>query len=120
MLGISLLTWWYGQGWSQVASSIPRRLHATIKLFSADTLLRTLFAPWRRIVSYPGKSLSDHFRAMIDNIISRIVGFLVRLSVLISAVLALVIITVFGVIELVVWPLLPLAAVASLIKGILP
>jgi hypothetical protein len=89
-------------------------------MFSVGTLLRTLFAPWRRIVSYPGASLSAHFQAAMDNLVSRAVGFTVRIFVLVAAALAMVIVAIVAVIEIIAWPLIPLAIVAGVIKGIMP
>jgi len=79
-----------------------------------------MFAPWRRIVSYPGASMSDHFHAWLDNLVSRIIGFLVRFFVLITAGLTLIIIFLFSIAELVIWPCVPVVAVAAIVKAILP
>lgn len=118
MLAVSMLSWWYGQGWAQVLGSLGRRLQKTINAFSVGTLLRTLFAPWRRIISAPGKGISGHLYAALDNLVSRVIGFIVRLFVLIAAILMLATVLIISVIELVIWPLLPVALVICLIEGL--
>jgi hypothetical protein len=88
--------------------------------FSIGSLVSTLFAPWRRIVSYPGTSLNDHFHAWLDNLVSRIIGFLVRFFVLLAACISLLVIGLLSLIELAVWPCLPVLAIGLIIKSLLP
>lgn len=88
-------------------------------MFSAAQLLKTLFAPWRRIITYPGASLADRWKAWGDNLFSRIIGFVVRLIVLLAALVALTIVAVVTAIEMLLWPLLPLAIPGCLIAGLL-
>ena len=118
MLVLAFFSWWYGRGWRQVAGSF-RRLRAVSQLFSVGQLLRTLFAPWRRIITYPGASLADKWRAWGDNLFSRMIGFVVRLIVLLAAAIALAIIMLLTALETILWPLLPLAIPGCLIVGLL-
>ncbi len=120
MIPLQFLSWWYGQGWLAVAASLPRRSRMAVEAFSINSLVQTMFAPWRRIVSYPGASLGDHFHAWLDNLVSRIIGFLVRFFVLLVAGLTILVITLLSVVELVVWPCLPVIAIAAIVKAILP
>lgn len=85
--------------------------------FSVPILLRTLFAPWRRIITYPGSSLEAKVRAFGDNIVSRAIGFVVRLLVLLTAFVMSGLALIFGLLALILWPLIPLAVVALLVKG---
>ena len=119
MFIISFFSWWYGKGWVQVLESFKPRLVAVMNLFSVQQLLKTMFAPWRRIISYPGASLGDKFRAWGDNLFSRTIGFFVRLFVLFSALLISMLIMVITAIELVVWPALPPAIFGCLVVGAL-
>ena len=118
MLALEFFTWWYGQGWLLLARNVQRRLVRTSHLFSLPILVRTLFAPWRRIMTYPGAGLQAHVRAATDNVVSRLIGFVVRLLVLFTAGLILSFMLLLATVELIIWPLLPLAAVAAIIKGI--
>ena len=87
-------------------------------MFSAQILLRTLFAPWRRIVTTPGAGLDAKLRAVGDNLVSRAVGFTVRLIVLFTAGIMLLIVGIVAIVELVAWPLVPVAAVLLFVKGV--
>lgn len=118
MLLISLFSWWYQDGWALVVKSFRKRTTDIIESFSVTMLLRTLFSPWRRIISYPDKNLAANFYALLDNIISRMVGFSVRLMVLIGAALILVISLIITLVELVLWPLIPPLIVFLLVYGI--
>jgi hypothetical protein len=118
MLVFSLFAWWYGPGWKNVVSSFSKRLSGVAEIFSANQLLKTIFAPWRRIITYPGASLAERWRAWIDNLFSRLVGFGVRIFVLLAALVVLIITSVVTMIEILVWPLLPIGFLICLILGI--
>lgn len=113
----AFFTWWYGQGWRQVAGSFQPRLHAVADSFSVKQLSRTMFAPWRRIITAPGRSLEDKMRAFADNMFSRVIGFIVRLFVLLAAVLVGTVIALLTVAETFLWPLVPIAVPAFVIGG---
>ena len=119
MFMLDLFAWWYGAGWAGVLTSTKNRLAALSDMFSAKTLLRTLFAPWRRITTQPGAGLDAKFRAFGDNLVSRCIGFVVRSLVLLTAGIAFVFLGVAGLLELIVWPLVPFAGVALIVKGVL-
>lgn len=119
MLVADFLSWWYGQGWKAVFASFGTRLSSVQDLFSVKQLLRTLFEPWRRIITYPGDSLAEKFRAWGDNVVSRAVGFTVRCMMLLASVLASLAAIIFTIIEALAWPLLPLAIPILIIWGLL-
>ena len=119
MFAYAFITWWYGAGWSGVLRATGKRVASLAETFSVAMLLRTLFSPWKRIITYPGASLQDHLRAFVDNLISRFVGFFVRISVLFCAGVFLFLLLLLGLAEIVIWPLLPAASVVLVIKGLL-
>lgn len=118
MLVLSFLSWWYGSGWKQMAASWRPRLRGVLNSFSVNQLIRTLFAPWRRIISPPGTNLEDRARAWGDNLVSRCIGFSVRLVVLLAALVSWLVVAVLTIIELIAWPLLPLAVPGCIIVGL--
>jgi hypothetical protein len=119
MFMLDLFSWWYGSGWTGILRATRRRFIGVSQAFSIRALLHTLFAPWKRIITSPGASISDRFRAIGDNLISRLVGFSARLFVLLAAMLTFIGLGAMGVLELIVWPLLPLLAVGLIVKGLL-
>ncbi|HEX4774114.1 MAG TPA: hypothetical protein VH234_01185 [Candidatus Saccharimonadales bacterium] len=116
---VSFLGWWYGRGWRQVANSFKPRLQGVADSFSVNLLIPTLLEPWRRIVTNPGRSLEEKWRAWADNTFSRIVGFVVRSFVLLVAGFTLIVVAVLTVIEMIIWPLVPLALPGFIVAGVL-
>ncbi len=118
MLATSFIAWWFGVGWKLVATNVEKRLHKTLASFSVPTLARTLFSPWKRIVSAPGAGIAAHMRATGDNVISRLVGFTVRVFVLLAAVLSMALILLVGIFQIVLWPLVPFLIIVFIIIGL--
>lgn len=114
----AFFSWWYGQGWIQVAQSFKPRLAVVSNSFSVRQLIPTLFSPWRRIVSDPGRSLEDKWRAAVDNAFSRVVGFFVRIFVLLAALVCMLLIALGTLLELMLWPFLPIAVPVLIILGV--
>ncbi len=114
---IAFFSWWYGNGWQRVVRSLRPRIRTVAENFSVRQLLSTLFAPWKRITTAPGRSLEDRMHAAVDNGFSRVVGFVVRLGVLVGAFVSIAIVAVLTILEMVIWPLLPIAIPGCIIAG---
>jgi len=118
MLAIGFFVWWYTGGWARTVQDLRHRCTNTLNLFSLPSLLRTLFAPWRRIIASPQAGLGGRLSAMVDNLLSRCIGFVVRLFTLIAALVMLLFVAVINLILVVIWPLLPLASIALIIRSL--
>ena len=121
MLRFDLLSWWYFKGWpwSFKYFFITRNQHV-IDFFSADDLVKTLFAPYRQTFAGSSKgSLSLRLRSMIDTLISRVVGFIVRLVLLFATVILIFMNTMVAFAGVVLWPLAPLTPPLALMLLIL-
>jgi hypothetical protein len=119
MVMFSLFSWWYHAGWAGVLVANRRRLSGLSDMFSITILLRTLFAPWKRIITYPGAGLDARIKAFGDNLVSRMVGFTVRFFVLLAAGISFTIAIAAAGIEIICWPLLPIAGIGFIIWGAL-
>jgi hypothetical protein len=117
MLVIGFIQWWYGPGWREAGQGILNRIRSTYLNFSIPILLRTMFEPWRRIVSPSQGSLGMKMRAALDNLVSRFVGFGVRLCALLAALVLIVLNLIIGGIIFVLWPLLPLLSILMVAGG---
>ncbi len=117
MLALALFSWWYGSGWGYVSKKILTTISRISESFSVKLLLNSLFDPWHRITTETGRGLAAHFQAAIDNTISRLVGLVVRIFVLISALLLTFILLIIGAIQLILWPLIPPAIIVCIILG---
>jgi hypothetical protein len=119
MLALAFFQWWYGPGWFQAWNSLGARLKRTYYGFSVPQLSRTLFSPWRRIVTPGGGSIGDRLRAILDNLISRFVGVIVRILTLTAAGIICLWWTVIAITQVAVWPFIPIIAVVLIMRGIL-
>ena len=111
MLFVDFLRWWYGAGWVLRVRMLEEHLKNVAAFFSFGTMLKTLFSPWRQniTVARADQSIGDKVSAFVDNIVSRAVGFMVRLLMSIVAIIALTVILVLNIVYVLVWPLIPLS-----------
>lgn len=114
-----MLRWWYGTGWRDALHRIGSWVKHVERAFSLTLLAQTLFSPWRRIITAPGKGIDAKVRAGLDNLVSRCVGFFIRFFVLLGALIAIALTLVSGVVMAALWPLWPLFIVFFAIKGIM-
>ena len=113
---VMAIQWWYTRGWGVFITKIVDKLRAAADFFSISLLIRTLFAPFKQIdAGKGGEALADKFQAFIDRLISRIVGAIMRLGLLIFGLVALIVISVIGFALVALWPLVPLAPIAGII-----
>jgi hypothetical protein len=119
MLFLEFFKWWYGVGWQKAIRGAFGLIKKVELSFSISVLLKTLFAPWKRIITPPGRALEDKLSAMLDNLVSRTVGFFVRIFSLITAVILMAAATIVGISIAVCWPLIPFLIVLSAIKAVL-
>ncbi|MEI6741751.1 MAG: hypothetical protein WCK71_01385 [bacterium] len=108
MLLLEFITWWYGRGFSELFIKIGQYITITWRRFSVASLARTMFDPWRRITTEADKSIQGMGRAMVDNMVSRFVGFTIRLFAIFTAIIAILAISIFGLVFIVAWPIAPL------------
>lgn len=102
--------WWYSKGWRLAAQNRWQSIGGLTRTFSVGVIVKTLFAPWKRIITPPGSSFDQRIRAIGDNMTSRAVGFFVRVGTLIGFLLLLAANVLFGFVVILLWPLMPLAA----------
>jgi len=119
MVILNLLTWWYGVGWRRQVILLKERLAKTSDYFSIDLLLRTLFAPFRQLSA--GKvdgPIGVKIRAFFDRLISRIIGGIVRLTMIGIGGVTIGFQALLGVIRLVGWAVVPVVPIIGLILSI--
>ncbi len=120
MLALEMITWWYSEGWLGFARRLWSYVKGLYNYFSVALLAKTLFAPWKRITTYGSRSVNERLRAMADNLVSRMVGFSVRLMVLVAGLILILFSLIVGLVGLVVWPLIPIAIPVLIIRTVLP
>ncbi len=115
MLFFEFITWWYGRGFTELFIRVGFYIKTIWRKFSVTALTRTMFDPWRRITTDTNKSLQGMGRAVVDNMVSRLVGFVVRLFTILSAVVCVVFIGVASLIFIICWPLAPILVILSVV-----
>ncbi len=124
MLILGLLSWWYGAGWHGRLIRMRDKLAGLADYFSIGLLLRTLFSPFRQIsAGKVGGSLSNQMRAFFDRQLSRGIGAIVRLVMIIAGLTLMVVYTVVDILLLVLWgitPLVPVIGIVLMVGGYAP
>jgi hypothetical protein len=118
MLFLEFFRWWYGDGWQEVAKRSLGIVKKVELSFSLSVLIKTLFSPWKMITTDTGKSLDDKMRAALDNLISRTIGFFIRIFSLITALILIVGAAIIGIVMTASWPFIPLLIVVSALRGV--
>lgn len=120
MLAIALMQWWYFKGWLEAGKRGLGMARSVLQSFSVPILARTLFAPWKQIValSQPNETVQMKLRKVLDNLVSRVVGFMVRSLTLIAAMILALAALITGLAIIIIWPLLPLSVLLLIAKGL--
>ena len=120
MLLIDILKWWYVPGFSVLLGVLKTTFLQTLDHFSFGTLLTTLFAPFRQIdAGAAGRSFSDKFQAWLSRLISRLVGFFVRIFIFLIGLIVLLLKAVMSLVMLIFWPVAPILPVVFVVCMVL-
>lgn len=85
-----------------------------LQFFSVTDLLKTLFAPFRQdYIDTERAPISVKLQALGTNLISRMIGFLIRIVLILCGVILVGVNTVLGLAIVVIWPLLPFAPLVA-------
>lgn len=108
---MGFLTWHYSKGIQYYFDSWKATFSWINHYFSPLLLLTTLFAPWKRLIeedSGPGFDPARSFQVLMFNMISRLIGAMVRF-ILFWAALIIVIFAFFGgLVGLIIWIVVPI------------
>lgn len=108
MLFLSFFSWWYIAGWGQLGRRAMVRVSSVLDFFSVGVLFKSLFSPFRQIsVGRVQGSLDTQLRAWGDRQISRGIGAIVRLTVIVFGLLATLMMVIVAAGLLLLWPLVP-------------
>lgn len=86
--------------------------------FSVGTMLRTLFAHWRQDrESYLTGSITGMLRVLALNTISRAIGFVIRLFMVVFWFFIEIFVSILGVVFILLWLAWPLLILVGLVTG---
>ena len=91
-----------------------------VHFFSLPQLLRSYFSPWKRMTESRGRTLSfeDLAGFIIINLISRIVGMILRTIIILSGATALVLLTITVAVFYFFWLFAPALLLVFLYYGL--
>ena len=95
-------------------------MQLVLEAFSVALLLRTLFDPFRQIsAGQSGSSFDAQVRALGDRAFSRLFGAVVRSIFILIGLLGTGLAGVFGVVELLAWPFMPVLPLAGVVLAVM-
>ncbi|MDD5729291.1 MAG: hypothetical protein PHV59_12080 [Victivallales bacterium] len=106
---MNYIDWHYFEVWPKIITLWRNTILFAYYYFSIPLHLKTLFSPWHRqkVKMRVGFHLDDFFGVLSFNVISRILGAIVRTSTIFYGLVFMLLSTVFWVIPAVVWPVIP-------------
>lgn len=118
-LKIMFLSWWYGEASAKLFNFLKHFFAYLFDLFSVKICLRTLFVPWKRdYISTEGLSIQDRFQVFLLNMVSRIVGAIIKTVTVITFCLVATGSLVLSGIIVIIWYLYPAVVISLLVFGI--
>ena len=97
-------------------AKLERMLLSTLDFFSVSMLFKTLFNPVRQIVGVSANgSIAMQLRAVIDSLISRFIGAVIRLATLLIGMLVISLQTVASLLALLIWIVMPTVPIIAVI-----
>ena len=117
---ISMVGWWYSLGWAWLVRQVFYvRLKRIIDFFSITELITTLFSPFRRdFIDTKRAPVGLKIQAFFGNIISRIMGLLIRLALIFSGLIVMAVTAVLGFFLIVLWPFVPISPILTIILAV--
>ena len=119
---VEMFFWWYAHGWSVFVKKIGGWMSSLTDFFSMDSLVRTLFKPFRQIsaeAAGDNASVDTKFQMFVDRLISRFVGFFSRLIILLVGLVLIITGAVISVIMILLWPIIPLLPVIGIVLTVM-
>jgi hypothetical protein len=102
--------WHYTRAWWELWGVWRNYIWFVGHFFSIGQLMRSWFAPFKRITERRGNTWNTEDLAayIIINIISRLIGAIARTAIILIGIIALCITIVVGIIIYTIWMLLPI------------
>ena len=117
MFLVGILSWWYGRGWLDQLHRTNDSWRTTVEFFSIGQLFATLFSPFRQISANSANDPNPFtaLRAAFDQLLSRLIGAVVRMFTIFAGMFVISLQVIYGVLVLGVWWLLPIFPVVGFI-----
>lgn len=113
--------WHYSVAYVDIVGIIRNYLWAVNHMFSVLELLKSLFAPFKRIQEEQVniiRKTEEFFANLYVNFLMRIVGFVLRTALLSIALVAFLLVIGLGLLTLLLWTILPGLVFYLFISGV--
>lgn len=118
-LFLSYFVWHYSGAFRDMVSVWLNLMWFILHFFSIPLLFRTLFSPFKRVhEEYQRTGIEDLMATFVVNIMTRIIGAIVRLCIIALGLIVLLAMTMGFILSAVLWVLLPFVTVYALYYGI--
>ncbi len=111
----TFFTWWYGRGLKDLFAFLTALFSYLRNVFSINSLLKTLFSPWKKMVGERRPGIDGLKDWMADNLISRGVGFVVRIFMLLAFLVCLIVMLIASALVFIFWLGMPAAIIGAFI-----
>ena len=113
------LIWHYSYAFTQIAHVWSNLFWFTFHFFSIPQLLRSYIAPWKRMTEDRGNTFSfeDMAGFIIINLISRIIGMILRTIIIGAGLVAILVLCVGIIATYVFWVCAPALLIACMYYG---
>ena len=116
----AFFAWWLALTPRKIMAVCGRTIRKFFDFFSIDLLAKTLFLPWKRDeIDTSNMALEDKFRVWIMNLVSRLVGLVVRLITITLGLSTIALTALSGVLVTVAFMVLPLIGVGLVVIAFL-
>lgn len=114
------LLWHYGKAFGEIFHVWKNFFWFVINFFSLPQLIKSLFAPWKRMTEDRGKTFSfeDLASYIIVNLVSRLIGLLIRTTVIVCGIISLMFLSIGVVLTYIFWVIAPIIIAGCLYYGI--
>lgn len=114
------LLWHYTKAFSEILHVWKNFFWFVVNFFSITQLLKSLFSPWKRITEERKRAfdLEDIASHIVIGLLSRLIGFILRFTIVLSGTFLLLILCLGLVVTYIFWILAPAFIVGSLFYGL--
>ena len=112
--------WYFFEMPKEILKGWRNFLLFNLNYFSIPLLLKTLFSHWKRYYWIRGRgfNIGEYLNVLLSNLMSRFLGALIRLTLIIIGIISEFLIVIVGTIVFLGWFLLPILLILGLIFGI--
>lgn len=114
------ILWHYTKAFGEMAHISKNFIWFTVNFFSLPQLIRSYFAPWKRMTEERGDVFNFEEMAgyVIINILSRVVGMVLRTCIILTGSVALLLLLMATITTFVFWIAAPAVLLLCLVLGV--